>query len=373
MEIYSEKGLAQVLAYYLPQFYPTDFNNKYYGEGFTEWTNVGKAKPLFKGHYQPKVPSDLGYYDMRLPEIAERQAELAREAGIAGFAYWHYWFGEGRTMLEMPMQRAIATGKPDFPFCFAWANESWYKKMWDNNGSKALIMEQKYPGDEDIIAHFNYCLPAFKDKRYVYYQGKPIFIIYKPYDYKDVQHFMQKWNELIKKEGLADRFYFIATIYKTDQTQEMLDKGFDCVTYEAWSKITSKLFYEDQNILTKAKRIITNRILTPIFGHVKKMYYRTVLDSIWRKGFDDREDVVPILIPNFDHSPRSGNKNYIIVDPTPENWGKQVDIVMNEVKKKDNKLVILRAWNEWGEGNYIEPDLKYGKKFIEVLAKKIKK
>ena len=184
---------------------------------------------------------------------------------------------------------------------------------------------------------------------------------------------MQKWNELIKKEGLADRFYFIATIYKTDQTQEMLDKGFDCVTYEAWSKITSKLFYEDQNILTKAKRIITNRILTPIFGHVKKMYYRTVLDSIWRKGFDDREDVVPILIPNFDHSPRSGNKNYIIVDPTPENWGKQVDIVMNEVKKKDNKLVILRAWNEWGEGNYIEPDLKYGKKFIEVLAKKIKK
>lgn len=240
MEIYSEKGLAQVLAYYLPQFYPTDFNNKYYGEGFTEWTNVGKARPLFKGHYQPKVPSILGYYDMRLPEIAERQAELAREAGIAGFAYWHYWFGEGRTMLEMPMQRAIATGKPDFPFCFAWANESWYKKMWDNNGSKALIMEQKYPGDEDIIAHFNYCLPAFKDKRYVYYQGKPIFIIYKPYDYKDVQHFMQKWNELIKKEGLADRFYFIATIYKTDQTQEMLDKGFDCVTYEAWSKIDRK-------------------------------------------------------------------------------------------------------------------------------------
>ena len=373
MEIYSEQELAQVLAYYLPQFYPTDFNNKYYGEGFTEWTNVGKAMPLFKGHYQPKVPSILGYYDLRLPEIAERQAELAREAGIAGFAYWHYWFGGGRALLEMPMQRAIATGKPDFPFCFAWANESWYKKMWDDNASKALIMEQTYPGDEDIIAHFKYCLPAFKDKRYVYYKGKPVFIIYKPYDYIEVQHFMQMWNGLVKEEGLADGFYFIATIYKTSQTQEMLDKGFDCVTYEAWSKITSKLFYEDQNFFTKVRRIFTNRILTPFLGHVNKMYYRTVLESIWRKGFDDREDVVPILIPNFDHSPRSGNKNYIIVDSTPENWKKQVDIVINNVQKKDNKLVILRAWNEWGEGNYLEPDLKYGKAFIDVLAQKIKK
>ena len=373
MEIYSENGVAKILAYYLPQYYPTEFNDKWYGKGFTEWTNVGKAKPLFKGHYQPKVPSELGYYDMRLPEVAEQQAELARKAGIAGFAYWHYWFGNGRTMLEMPIQRALTTGNPDFPFCFAWANESWYKKMWDNNGSKELISEQTYPGEEDIVAHFNYCLPAFKDKRYVYYQGRPVFIIYKPYDYKDVGYFMERWNQLIHEVGLADRFYFIATIYQTNQTQEMLNKGFDCVTYEAWSKVTSKLIYEDQTLLSQFKRVINNRLLTPFFHKVKKLSYNKLLDAIWREGFDSREDVVPILIPNFDHSPRSGNKNYIVVDPTPDNWEKQIKIVIKGIEPKKNKIVMLRAWNEWGEGNYMEPDLKYGKSFIEILGKYINK
>lgn len=371
MEIAENSNKPVILAYYLPQFYPTEFNNKWYGTGFTEWTNVGKATPLFKGHYQPKVPSELGYYDMRLPEIAERQAELATEAGITGFAYWHYWFGNGKTMLEMPLTRAIETGKPDFPFCLAWANESWYKKMWDNAGSKALICEQTYPGDDDIIAHFNYCLPAFKDKRYVRYNGRPVFIIYKPDQYPDVKHFMDKWNELIQSEGIAEGFYFIATIYKTVNADSYIDLGFDAVTYEAWSKLMSKLIYEDQNPLTRFRRILTNRVLTPVFKKVKKLPYKKVLEVIWREGFDDREDVIPILIPNFDHSPRSGRKNYIIPNPTPENWTKQLDIVLDKVSKKKNKLIILRAWNEWGEGNYMEPDLRYGKKFIEMLAHKM--
>lgn len=371
METADKNNKPVILAYYLPQFYPTEFNNKWYGEGFTEWTNVGKAKPLFRGHFQPKVPADLGYYDMRLPEIAERQAEMAAGAGITGFAYWHYWFGNGKTLLDMPIKRALDTGKPDFPFCFAWANESWYKKMWDNAGSKALICEQTYPGDEDIVAHFNHCLPAFKDKRYVRYNGRPVFIIYKPDQHPDVEHFIEKWNELIKAEGVAEGFYFIATIYKTESADGYIGLGFDAVTYEAWSKLMSKIFYEDQTFATKFKRILTNRILTPVFKKVKKLPYKKVLKVIWRDGFDDREDVIPILIPNFDHSPRSGRKNYIITDPTPENWAKQLDIVLDKVSHKNNKLVILRAWNEWGEGNYMEPDLKYGKKFIETLGNKM--
>lgn len=371
MEIAEKNNKPVILAYYLPQFYPTEFNSKWYGAGFTEWTNVGKAQPLFHGHYQPKVPSDLGYYDMRLPEVAERQAELATEAGITGFAYWHYWFGNGKTMLEMPIQRALETGKPDYPFCFAWANESWYRKMWDNAGSKALICEQTYPGDEDIVAHFNYCLPAFKDKRYIRYNGRPLFIIYKPEQHPDVKHFMDKWNELVKSAGIADGFYFVATIYRTVDASKYIDLGFDAVTYEAWSKLMSKLFYEDQNTFTKLRRVIANRILTPFFKKVKKLPYRKVLKVIWRDGFDDREDVIPILIPNFDHSPRSGRKNYLIPDPTPENWAKQIDIVLDKVSRKDNKLVILRAWNEWGEGNYMEPDIKYGKKYIKILGHKM--
>lgn len=371
MEIADDNNKPVILAYYLPQFYPTEFNNKWYGTGFTEWTNVGKAKPLFKGHYQPKVPSDLGYYDMRVPEIAEKQAELASEAGITGFAYWHYWFGEGRTMLEMPIQRALQTGKPDYPFCFAWANESWYKKMWDENSSKALICEQTYPGDDDIVAHFKYCLPAFKDNRYIRKNGRPIFIIYKPDQHPDIKHFIEKWNELAKSEGVADSFYLIATIYKTENADHYLGLGFDAVTYEGWSKLVSQMFYEEQTPIKKVQRILTNRILAPLFHKVKKLPYKKVLKTIWKDGFDDREDVIPILIPNFDHSPRSGRKNYIITDPTPDNWEKQLDIVLDKVSQKNNKLVILRAWNEWGEGNYMEPDLKYGREFINKLKSKI--
>jgi len=368
MKISKENDKPVVLAYYLPQYYPTEFNNKWYGEGFTEWTNVGKAKPLFKGHYQPKVPSVLGYYDMRLPEIAERQAELAKDAGVSGFAYWHYWFGGGQTLLEMPLQRAIETGNPDFPFCLAWANESWYRKMWDDNGSKTLICEQTYPGDDDIIAHFYHCLPALRDKRYIYYCDKPIFIIYKPEQHPNIDRFIEIWNRLIKENGLADEFYFIATVYKTDQAEPLLQRGFNAATYEAWSKLMSLHFYEDQTIFRRLKRVFTNRILTPMFGKVKKMPYKEVLKTIWRDGFDSREDIIPILIPNFDHSPRSGRKNYIVTDATPENWEKQIDIVLGNVAKKQNKLVILRAWNEWGEGNYMEPDLKYGRSFIDKLG-----
>ena len=373
MELFNEDGKPKILAYYLPQFYPTEFNDKWYGKGFTEWTNVGRAKPIFKGHNQPRVPTELGYYDMRLPETAEKQAELATEAGVSGFAYWHYWFGNGRVQLEMPYQRLLKTGKPDFPFCLAWANESWYKKMWDANETKKLICEQTYPGDEDIEAHFNYCLPAFRDHRYLTYKGRPIFIIYKPYDCPDVAHFIEKWNTMIRESGVADGFYFIATIYKTDQTDDMLEKGFDAVTYEAYSKFISKIFYEDQNVIKRMKRVINNKIIMRFFQPTKKLHYKDLLNIIWRNNFDSREDVLPILIPNFDHSPRSGKRNFIIVDDQPKNWKMQLDIVFNGIEKKENKLVMLRAWNEWGEGNYMEPDLKYGRGYIEVLRDALNK
>lgn len=125
---------ARVIAFYLPQFYPTPYNDKYWGKGFTEWTNVAKAKPLFKNHYQPRIPADLGFYDLRLPEIREQQAELAREAGIEGFCYWHYWLGNGKRLLSRVFDEVIATGKPDFPFCLAWANHNWTTGTWENKG-----------------------------------------------------------------------------------------------------------------------------------------------------------------------------------------------------------------------------------------------
>lgn len=147
----------KLIAFYLPQYHPTLDNDKWWGKGFTEWTNVGKAKPLFIGHYQPKVPADLGYYDLRVPEVRELQASLAKEAGIYGFCYYHYWFGNGRKELELPFAEVLKSEKPNFPFCLCWANESWHSKFWNKDGSieKKILIEQLYPGDDDIINHFN--------------------------------------------------------------------------------------------------------------------------------------------------------------------------------------------------------------------------
>lgn len=165
---------VKIIAYYLPQFHPCKQNNEWWGKGFTEWTNVAKAKPLFKGHYQPKIPSDLGFYDLRLPEVREEQVQLAREAGVYGFCYWHYWFGNGKRLLERPFEEVLESGKPDFPFCLGWANHSWYAKLWDKDTRKdKLLIEQKYLGKEDYVAHFMYALKAFKDKRYIKDGDKP--------------------------------------------------------------------------------------------------------------------------------------------------------------------------------------------------------
>ena len=152
---------ARVIAFYLPQFHPIPENDRWWGKGFTEWTNVGKAKPLFKGHYQPRVPADLGYYDLRMPEVREAQAKMAREAGIEGFCYWHYWFGNGKKLLERPFQEVLSSGKPDFPFCLGWANHSWTNKSWEA-GTKRIkestLVEMVY-NKEEYVKHFYEVLP----------------------------------------------------------------------------------------------------------------------------------------------------------------------------------------------------------------------
>ena len=158
---------ARVIAFYLPQYHPFKENDEWWGKGFTEWTNVGRAKPLFRGHYQPRVPADLGYYDLRMPEVREKQVNLAKEAGIEGFCYWHYWFGNGRRLMESVFDEVLISGKPDFPFCLGWANHSWFAKTWDKDGKKdKLLIEQQYLGIEDFKTHFGYALKAFKDPRY---------------------------------------------------------------------------------------------------------------------------------------------------------------------------------------------------------------
>ena len=171
----------KIIAYYLPQFHPFKQNDEWWGEGFTEWTNVAKAKPLFKGHYQPKIPSILGFYDLRLPETREKQVQLAKEAGIYGFCYWHYWFN-GTELMERPFKEILNSGKPDFPFCLGWANESWMAKLWSKNGVTGKTLIAQTYSDEDDVKHFEAYKQAFQDNRYIRIKGKPFFLIYRPLD-----------------------------------------------------------------------------------------------------------------------------------------------------------------------------------------------
>lgn len=365
MDINNGNGKAKVLAFYLPQFEPTPLNDKYYGKGFTEWTNVGKAKPLFRGHYQPKVPADLGYYDLRVPEVAVQQAELAKEAGVFGFAYWHYWWS-GDMELEKAGERMLKTGRPNFPFCFAWANENWYKKLWSKDKKDDILLKnQQYPGEADNQAHFDYCLPFFNDKRYITYNGRPVFMIYRPMAYPDVTGFINQWNKLINKTGVADSFYFVGMIFHTDEYEKIKEKGFDCVTPQH----NLRTSFKDGTFIDRMKGHLQSFMGKR--GILRCFNYADYPETVWDNSFDSKEDVAPQLIPNWDNTPRAGRRGLLYKNATPENFGKAAEKVIQGVKAKKNKLVFLKSWNEWAEGNYMEPDLKYGHGFIDALGRAV--
>ncbi len=361
---------AKIIAFYLPQFHLIPENNEWWGKGFTEWTNVGRAKPLFKGHYQPKVPADLGYYDLRMPEIRKEQAKMARKAGIYGFCYWHYWFGNGKQLLEMPFKEVLDSGKPDFPFCLGWANESWKAKTWNFNNTKKdkILIEQKYPGEKDNALHFKNFLPAFVDHRYIKIDNKPIFLIYKPEQFLKVSQFIHQWNKLAKENGLKDGFYFIAHTFSFDNYHDLLNKGFNAITVNPMSRLLNYLNEERfwlMKIWHKVYRRLFDRSVMRIIPYKEAIKY-------FVDGEEDAiENVIPTIMPNWDHSPRSARNGTILHGSTPLLFSKHVQEAINCVKNKKNKVIFLKSWNEWGEGNYMEPDLKFGHCYIEALKKQL--
>lgn len=366
MEINVKDGRAKILAYYLPQFEPNDLNDEHYGKGFTEWTNVGKAKALFRGHYQPKVPADLGYYDLRVPEIAKMQVELAQESGVFGFAYWHYWWA-GKMELNKPAERMLADQDIDFPFCFAWANENWYKKLWEKDSRKDILLhEQTYPGAEDNKRHFEYCLPFFKDRRYITFDGRPIFYIYNPHLFPGISEFISMWNKWIKEDGLADSFYFVGLMRRNSDYSKLLALGLDCVTPQQDCRAGNDI----SSFLSHLKVYLNSR-LHSMFGILRKQDYRKFLKYGFDKELDILENVAPQLIPNWDNTPRAAKRGLVYTHNNPKVWGEVARTVLSGVSKKSNKLVFLKSWNEWAEGNYMEPDLKYGKGFIHELRNAI--
>ncbi len=342
----------RLIAFYLPQFYPTKENDEWWQKGFTEWTNVGNAKPLFRGHYQPRVPADLGYYDLRVPDVREQQAELAREAGIEGFCYWHYWFA-GRRLLDRVFREVVESGKPDYPFCLCWANHSWYRKTWDPTKLDELLIEQTYPGVQDYIDHFNAMLPAFKDKRYMKVHGRLVFGIFSPLNIPDFRLFKETWNELAKANGL-EGFFFWGFTFVPERLPIILNNGFDGVVKD------DILNFRDNQMS------IWNKTKIKVFHRPKVLTYNAYINYTL-DNLCTQENVFPCINPNFDHSPRSGANGVVIIDHSPEKWEFLCKNVFGKCSNRspEGNLVFIKAWNEWGEGNYLEPDLRFGKRFIK--------
>ena len=352
---------ARVIAFYLPQFHPIPENDEWWMKGFTEWTNVGKARSLFPGHYQPKVPADLGYYDLRVPETRQAQADMAREYGIEGFCYWHYWFGNGKRLLERPFNEVLASGKPDFPFCLAWANESW-KGFFHGVKTKQALITQLYPGEDDYIAHFETVLPAFKDPRYITVDDKPVFMIYQPFQHPQIKEFMALWQKLAMNNGLKCIFFIGQTYHLTEERAELMDMGFDAIN-------VTRLFDFEK----KAKFLYKcAKWRHRIFRCPKIMEYKRV--SRFFVGDEEyAPEIIPTIIPNWDHSPRSLNKALVLNHAEPAYFDRHVKDVMARIENKplEHRLAFVKSWNEWGEGNYLEPDLRYGKGYLEVIRKYI--
>ena len=378
---------ARVIAFYLPQFHPIPENDKWWGKGFTEWTNVAKAKPLFRGHYQPRIPADLGFYDLRVPEVREQQAEMARAAGIEGFCYWHYWFSHDKKLLERPFQEVLQSGKPDFPFCLGWANHNWTNKSWEagtRQQKEMTLMEMVYNEDE-YRKHFYDVLPAFKDKRYITVDGKPLFYIWSALALPNPAEFIQLWQQLAKENGL-EGIYFVGLQFNLLESEKSLKATFtkNIPNYashhyaqlleQGYDAVNSRGYHRADLQCRSIFDIIWRSLSIRLFKHfpISKCDQRRI--NKWLYTEEDRqENVYPTLMPNWDRTPRSGKKARIYTNSTPEVFGEQIDQVLDLIKDKkpEHKIVFLMSWNEWAEGNYIEPDMKYGHGYLNVLKNRL--
>lgn len=349
---------ARTIALYLPQYHPIPENDEWWGPGFTEWTNVAKARPLFRGHQQPRIPADLGFYDLRLAETREQQALLAREAGIEGFCYYHYWFA-GRRIIERPFNEVLASRQPDFPFCLCWANQTW-SGIWHGLSNRVLI-EQTYPGREDHIRHFNALLPAFTDSRYIRVDGKPLFVVFNPTDIPDPKRTTELWQELAIQAGLPGLF-LVASIGDPDWEPAL--HGFDASvitrlppkrrTWVPWSS-------PYQKIKGKLMDLMHQPTVHP---------YRSVIDRMVTPRIDQITSF-PCVIPNWDNTPRSGAKGMVLDGSTPELYQQLLEKAVTRVadENPEHRIVFIKSWNEWAEGNYLEPDHQYGHQYLDATRR----
>ena len=383
-----ESKEKKVIAFYLPQFHRIPENDQWWGEGFTEWTNTKKAKPLFDGHYQPKTPLNEDYYDLSDVTVMERQATLAKEYGLYGFCYYHYWFKNGKKLLEKPVENMLNDPKVDIPFCLCWANENWTRN-WDG-GNFEVIAEQEYGNQAEWEKHFDYLLPFFKDDRYIKYQGKPLMVIYKPEIIDDFDRMMSCWKERARKKGLPGLIIlrqFPFSYFDPLWNSENIDYT---IKFEPAFSNSQRIHLTEQ-----LQKLSNKRRLKKIVGNVlNRLGLKTAIkkriidlerkdnrnkrqnkeldvfgyDEAWRIILDDEpygNTLINGAFVNWDNTSRNKNGR-LYKGSTPEKFQMYFFELLN--KPTAINCIFINAWNEWAEGAYLEPDEKYEYAYLEALS-----
>jgi lipopolysaccharide biosynthesis protein len=348
---------ARFIALYLPQFHPIPENDEWWGKGFTEWTNTGKARSLFRGHYQPHVPADLGYYDLRLPEARIAQADLARAYGIEAFCYYYYW-SDGKRLLERPFNEVLASGEPQFPFCLCWANQTW-SGVWHGSPNR-ILMQQTYPGRADYRAQFRMLEEAFSDTRYVTIEGKPLLLLFHPTHIPDIRMVSDYLRSLAVEAGFKGLY-----LVGFQETPPWLpqDIGLDASVTPRLPPIRRENWISWRTPLKRIARTFQNALGRPT------IYAYSSLASQFVDDKSSRLDDYPCLIPNWDNTPRSGANGLVLHGSTPELFRIQVKKALRimQAVPPETRLIFIKSWNEWAEGNHLEPDLKFGHGYLKVL------
>lgn len=349
----------KAIAFYLPQYHPIPENDRWWGKGFTEWTNVTKAKPLYKDHYQPHQPADLGFYDLRLPEARQAQADLAKAYGIHGFCYYHYWF-TGKRLLERPFNDVLASQEPDLPFCLCWANENWTRR-WDGQDEN-ILAEQVY-GEADDREHLRYLALAFQDPRYIRIDGKPLFLVYRANKIPDPFATAKTWRDEARRLGVGEIFLVRVESF-SDEHNDPISIGFDAsVEFQPdWGNLGSPLQRGSKWDLAR-KLKIANRT----YANNNIYDYATMVEQMLAKPAVDYKRF-PCVTPAWDNTARRKDGNATILhDSTPEVYGKWLEtVVQRELSNpSSDRVVFINAWNEWAEGNHLEPCQKWGHAYLE--------
>jgi lipopolysaccharide biosynthesis protein len=374
----SSASRARAIAFYLPQFHPIPENDAWWGKGFTEWTNVVTGRPRFPGHYQPHLPADLGFYDLRLEETRVAQAELARASGIEGFCYYHYWF-QGKRLLNQPIDEVLASGEPDFPFCLCWANQTW-SRAWSGRDHDVL-MRQDYDA-ADNVAHIDWLIGVFQDRRYIRVEGRPLFLFYLPEDIPDVPALLREWRDACRARiGVEPYFCGVRTGFSTLDSMGLRELGFDgVVEFEPNRKNFPAAKNATGHAVSLAQRFLPTRVYDMLRNSswLGRRTLNTVVDyaayvsrSISRPALGDT--TFPVVFPSWDNTVRRTSAT-IIENHDAAEYRRWLDDAVSRVEARtpDSRLVFLNAWNEWAEGCHLEPDKRHGSAFLEATAAAIR-